>query len=237
MSKKKPLSSRQEKILNYVREYIVDHGRPPTIREIGAATDISSTSVVNYNLNILRKLGLIGRDADVSRGLRLTEKAMNFLGEEAPALVTGFVQQTAESISRMVTIPLLGQIVAGEPIEVGNDSFDVYDDEDVVEVGANMLPTKKTNDLFALRVSGDSMIDAMVNDGDIVIMRQQETAQNGDMVAVWIESDGTTTLKHFFHEGQEIRLQPANPTMEPIYVPADDVRVQGKVMMVLRQTP
>lgn len=237
MSKKKPLSSRQKNILSYVREYVVDHGRPPTIREIGAATNISSTSVVNYNLTKLENKGLIGRDADVSRGLRLTEKAMTFLGEEAPALVSGFVQQAKETISRMVTIPMLGQIVAGEPIEVGNDSFEVFDEDDVVEVGVNMLPTKNTDDLFALRVSGDSMIDAMVNDGDIVIMRPQETAQNGDMVAVWIESDGTTTLKHFFHEGKQIRLQPANPTMEPIYVPADDVRVQGKVMMVLRQTP
>jgi repressor LexA len=80
------------------------------------------------------------------------------------------------------------------------------------------------------------MIDAMVNDGDILIMRQQETAQNGDMVAVWLESDGTTTLKHFFHEGKQIRLQPANPTMEPIYVLVDNVRIQGKVMMVLRET-
>jgi len=237
MSKKKPLSSRQESILGYVRKYVVDYGRPPTIREIGAATDISSTSVVNYNLTKLEKMGLIGRDSDVSRGLRLTEKAMKFLGEAPSNMVTGFVQQAREAISRMVTIPLVGQIVAGEPIEVGNESFEVYDEDDVVEVGANMLPTKKTDDLFALRVSGDSMIDAMVNDGDIVIMRQQETAQNGDMVAVWLETDGTTTLKHFFHEGKQIRLQPANPTMQPIFVPADGVRVQGKVMMVLRQTP
>jgi repressor LexA len=237
MSKKKPLSSRQKSILGYVREYMVDHGRPPTIREIGSATNISSTSVVNYNLTRLEELGLIGRDADVSRGLRLTEKAMTFLGENVPNMVSGFVEQARESLSRMVTIPLKGQIVAGEPIEVGNESFEVFDEDDVVEVGINMLPTKKTEDLFALRVNGDSMIDAMVNDGDIVIMRQQETAQNGDMVAVWIESNGTTTLKHFYRDGAQIRLQPANPTMEPIYVPADDVRVQGKVMMVLRQTP
>jgi repressor LexA len=236
MSKKKPLSSRQESILGYVREYMVDHGRPPTIREIGAATDISSTSVVNYNLTKLEKMGLIGRDSDVSRGLRLTEKAMKFLNDGPPALVTGLVRQASEAVSRMLTIRIVGQIVAGEPIEVGNESFEVFDEDDVVEVGANLLPAKKADDLFALRVSGDSMIDAMVNDGDIVIMRQQETAQNGDMVAVWLESDGTTTLKHFYQEGKQIRLQPANPTMAPIFVPADDVRVQGKVMMVLRQT-
>ena len=132
MSKKKPLSSRQKNILTYVCEYMVNHGRPPTIREIGAATDISSTSVVNYNLTKLEKKGLIGRDADVSRGLRLTEKAMTFLGKEVPNLVAGFADQATETLSRMVTIPLLGQIVAGEPIEVGNESFEVFDEDDVV---------------------------------------------------------------------------------------------------------
>jgi repressor LexA len=98
-----------------------------------------------------------------------------------------------------------------------------------------MLPGR-TDDLFALRVSGDSMIDAMVNDGDIVIMQQATTARDGEMVAVWLEGDDTTTLKYFYLEGKRIRLQPANPIMEPIYADANKVKVQGKVMMVLRQT-
>ena len=224
MSKEKPLSERQKNILAYIERYVVENGRPPTIREIGAATNISSTSVVNYNLTKLQEKGLIGRDADVSRGLRLTKK----VGDVA--------QKAADAMSRMLQVPMLGQIVAGKPIEVGNDSFSVFDEDDMVEVGASLVSAKKPESLFALRVSGESMIDAMVNDGDIVIMQQQETAQNGDMVAVWIDSSGTTTLKHFYHEGQQVRLQPANPTMEPIYVPANDVRIQGKVMMVLRQT-
>ena len=224
MSKEKPLSERQKNILAYIREYVLENGRPPTIREIGAATNISSTSVVNYNLGKLEDKGLIDRDADVSRGLRLTEKA------------GGMAQQVANTVTRMLQVPMLGQIVAGKPIEVGNDSFDVFDEDDMVEVSATMVGSKKPDSLFALRVSGESMIDAMVNDGDIVIMQQQETAQNGDMVAVWLDSSGTTTLKHFYHEGKQVRLQPANPTMDPIYVPANDVRIQGKVMMVLRQT-
>ncbi|MCB8942265.1 MAG: transcriptional repressor LexA [Ardenticatenaceae bacterium] len=224
MSKEKPLSERQQNILNYIGLYVGENDRPPTIREIGAATSISSTSVVNYNLGKLEEKGLIERESDVSRGLRLTEKAR------------AFVQYAVNHVNRMLQIPMLGQIVAGKPIEVGNDSFDVFDEDDAVEVSATMLGSKKTDDLYALRVSGESMIDAMVNDGDIVIMRRQETAQNGDMVAVWIDSSGTTTLKHFYHEGKRVRLQPANPTMEPIYVPTNDVRIQGKVMMVLRQT-
>ena len=222
----KPLSDRQKNILEYIDVYVEENGRPPTIREIGSAVDISSTSVVNYNLTKLKERGLLERDADVSRGLRLTSKV-----NEVVENVRTAVSQTA---ANLVKVPLLGHIVAGEPIEVGHDGFAVYDDEDAIEVSHTMLPNK-TDDLFALRVSGYSMIDAMVNDGDIVIMRQDNTAKNGDMVAVWL-SDDTTTLKYFYNEGDKIRLQPANPTMEPIYVDQGDVQVQGKVMLILRQT-
>lgn len=226
MMSEKPLSDRQKSILEYIDVYVDENGRPPTIREIGSAVDISSTSVVNYNLTKLKERGLLERDADVSRGLRLTSK-VNEVVENV---------RTAVSISaaNLVRVPLLGHIVAGEPIEVGHDGFSVYDEEDAIEVSTSMLPGR-TDDLFALRVSGYSMIDAMVNDGDIVIMRQDNIAKNGDMVAVWL-SDDTTTLKYFYNEGDRIRLQPANPTMEPIFVDPGDVQVQGKVMMVLRQT-
>ncbi|MEZ4516209.1 MAG: S24 family peptidase [Chloroflexota bacterium] len=139
-----------------------------------------------------------------------------------------------EAVDKLIRIPLAGTIVASNPIEVGNNGFSTYDEDDAVELSSSMLPDR-TEGLFALKVSGDSMIDAMVNDGDIVIMRQQNEARNGDMVAVWLQGD-TTTLKYFFNEGNQIRLQPANPTMQPIYVAPGDVQVQGKVMMVLRQT-
>lgn len=228
ISKQKPLSKRQQNILDYIAEYMKEHLRPPTIREIGKAVDISSTSVVNYNLTKLTERGLLQREAEVSRGLRLTEKAHRLYN-----LVSTAADSIAENVN-MLRIPMLGNIVAGEPIEVGNDDFSTYDDDDAIEIGANML-TGATNDLFALRVSGDSMIDAMVNDGDVVIMRKQETARDGEMVAVWL-TDDTTTLKYFHREKDKIRLQPANPTIAPIYVDPQDVRVQGKVMMVLRDT-
>jgi repressor LexA len=229
MSKQKQLSERQQKIMDYIWHYGQDNGRPPTIREIGAAVDISSTSVVNYNLTKLKERGLLERDAEVSRGLRLTDLALKAFGAVKDA-----AGAAAESL-RLIRIPLLGSIVAGEPIEVGNDDFATYDEDDALELSASMLPDR-TDDLFALTVSGDSMIDAMVNDGDVVVMRQQKTANNGDMVAVWLTPGDTTTLKYFYHEGKRIRLQPANPTMEPIYVHPNEVQVQGKVMMVLRQT-
>lgn len=224
MSEVEKLSKRQKGMLDYIRASIQGDGRPPTIREIGEAVDISSTSVVNYNLTKLVEKGFVNRDKEVSRGLRLTEKANEMFGI------------VADAVQGMVRIKMAGTIVASEPVEVGHDNFDTYDDEDAVELSTSMLNVNKTDDLFALRVSGDSMIDAMVNDGDIVIMRQQTTARNGEMVAVWLTPSDTTTLKYFYNEGERVRLQPANPVMDPIYVRPSDVRVQGKVMMVLRNT-
>lgn len=224
MSKKEKLSERQENILRYIWRYLDEHGRPPTIREIGGAVTISSTSVVNYNLNKLKDKGFVARESEVSRGLRLTEKALKFLDA-----VVEVVEQS------MLRIPLVGSIVAGEPIEVGNDSFAVYDEEDAIELGSTLLPSK-ARDMFALRVSGDSMIDALVDDGDIVIMRRETDYKNGDMVAAWLTPDGTTTLKYIFRENGKIRLQPANPNYDPILVEPEQVQVQGKVMLVLRQT-
>jgi repressor LexA len=219
----KPLSDRQQKMLDYIHEYIGENGRPPTIREIGGAVDISSTSVVNYNLTRLKEKNLLERDAEVSRGLRLTDKAVSIYG--------GVREVVGEFASNFLRVPLVGNIVASEPLVTMEDAYE-YDD--VVEVSASMI-SGRTDDLFALRVSGDSMIDAMVNDGDIVIMRTAHEARNGEMVAALVDDD-TTTLKHFYVEGDRIRLQPANPTMDPIYVERDRVQVQGKVLMVLRQT-
>jgi repressor LexA len=208
-----------------------EHGRPPTIREIGKAVGINSTSVVNYNLGKLEEKGYLDRDPDVSRGLRLTEKADGFAQTVASAATA-----VRTAVERLVKIPLVGDIVAGKPVMTGNDSFSTYDEEDAIELSRSMLK-EKTEDLFALRVRGDSMIDAMVNDGDIVIMKPQYEARNGEMVAVWLRNDTTTTLKHFFNEGNRVRLQPANPTMEPIYVDPAEVQIQGRVLMVLRQAP
>ncbi len=230
---KKPLSKRQQSILTFIYEYREEHDRPPTIREIGRAVGISSTSVVNYNLTRLEERGYLNRDAEVSRGISFTDKANEFVGAVVEK-VNDVATAVVESVGGLIKIPLMGDIVAGEPIEVGSGDFAVYDEDDAIEVSSAMLKGR-VDDLFALRVSGESMIDAMVNDGDIVIMRKAETAANGDMVAVWLAGD-TTTLKYFYYDGDRIRLQPANPTMDPIYVEPEDVQVQGKVMMVLRQT-
>jgi repressor LexA len=207
------LSVRQQKILDFIRRFGHEHGFPPTIREIGEAVDISSTSVVNYNLNVLVKKHFIERDSNVSRGLRLTE------AYEEEFLPPGDV----------VSIPIWGRIVAGEPLPVPENS--AFPDE-TVDIAVGMLDD--TEDVYALEVDGDSMIDALINSGDVVVMKRQNVARNGDMVAALLRGE-ETTLKRFFLEGDQVRLQPANPTMDPIYVPARDVEIQGKVIMVIRR--
>jgi repressor LexA len=228
MAKEKPLSERQQNILRFIWDYVKENSRPPTIREIGGNVNISSTSVVNYNLNKLESRGLLERDSDVSRGIRFTE--------EATAMFETVTEAVTEVVERLARIPMVGSIAAGRPIDLPDTSHGLYDDEDMVEVSPSMLKGDPST-LFALTVKGDSMIDAMVNNGDIVIMREQKTAENGEMVAIWLKDDDTTTLKYFHREdAKTVRLQPANPTMEPIYVEAANVEIQGKVMMVMRQT-
>lgn len=213
MARRKKLSERQESILEFIHKHLGDNGFPPTIREIGRAVGISSTSVVNYNLNRLEERGYLTREKDVSRGLRLAADAPNLIPP-----------------GRLLRIPLAGPIAAGEPIDIGEG---VFDEEDAIELTRDLLP--EHDNLYALQVRGDSMIDAMVNDGDIVIMRYQQEAINGDMVAAWLTDREETTLKYFFKETDRIRLQPANPTMDPIYVDPAVVQIQGKVLMVVRQ--
>ena len=211
------ISEKQFGILEYVGEYIRDNGYPPSMREICSATDISSTSVVSYNLDRLEEAGYIVRDREVSRGLRLAAAGQNRLVSD-----------------RVVRLPVLGRIVAGEPVPVPSSDFSLMGDE-TIELSRDILG--ELDDLYALEVEGDSMVDALVNDGDIVIMHHQSRVENGEMAAVWLRGDGEVTLKHFFQEPSgRIRLQPANPTMEPIYI--DDpgrVEVQGKVVMVIRK--
>ena len=210
------LSSRQKRMMAFMREFIAANGYPPSIREIGEAVAISSTSVVNYNLGVLEKKGLIARDRTVSRGIRL-------LGEGP---------RPQRTLDGLIRIPLLGRIAAGSPIPVPQSDFSLFDGE-TIELARGVFTDQE--DLYALQVRGDSMIDALVNDGDIVVMRHQQQAANGDMVAVWIKDREETTLKHFYLEGDTVRLQPANPTMLPTFVPAGSVEVQGKVVMIIRQ--
>jgi repressor LexA len=223
--KKAGLGERHKKILRFLEKFQVENGYPPSIREIGENTSISSTSVVNYYLNQLEEMNYIERESNVSRGIRLLRT------------FEGSLLKAAQSVSDMFNIPVIGRIVAGEPVPIPSSDFNYYDSETGIDIARSLLPPKeKTEDLFALEVQGDSMIDAMVNDGDIVVMRPITQANNGEMVAVWLADRDETTLKYFFLENGKVRLQPANPLMSPIII--DDpatVQVQGKVVLVIRR--
>jgi repressor LexA len=210
------LSDRQQKMYDFISKFSRDKGRPPTIREIGGSVGISSTSVVNYNLNILAREGLIQREKEVSRGLRVIgQQAKAMLGEFAP-----------------VQIPLLGKIAAGAPIPLPTEGMTKWDGE-MIALTRELIPNEEG--LFALQVKGNSMIDALINDGDVVVMKKQDAADNGDMCAVWLKDKNETTLKRIYREKNRIRLQPMNPTMKAFYADPRDVRIQGKVVLVVRQ--
>jgi repressor LexA len=210
----KGLTVRHQRILEYLDERL-SKGYPPSIREIGEATGISSTSVVTYYLKQLEEWGYIERDAKFSRALRLSGRITH----------------------NLIKIPILGPIAAGMPILVPEAGETYIGDElDGVDVARSVLPLgEKGADLFALKVQGESMIDAMVNDGDIVIMKRTEQASNGDMVAIWLPARDETTLKYFYKEKENYRLQPANPTMKPIMISKNEpLEIKGKVVMVIR---
>ncbi len=217
------LSERQRAILNFIHVQLEATGFPPTIREIGEACKIPSTSVVNYNLNKLVDGGFITRTPDKSRGIRLNSESLR----ETPMklMVDG---------RNLFTVPMVGKIVASAPVWPGDFGY-YYDSDDVIEVPRQIIGNVDASQIYALTVSGQSMIDSMIGDGDIVILKRTEVARNGDMVAVWLSERNETTLKHFFDEGPRIRLQPANPTMTPIYVEKDKLQVQGRVLAVLRK--
>ncbi|MBN1538478.1 MAG: repressor LexA [Anaerolineales bacterium] len=235
----KGLTDRQKKILEVLERFQMQFGYPPSIREICDKAAISSTSVVNYYLDQLEDLGFIERDGHVSRGIRLLKPLSELEG--VTATVSSAVKQTAQSVRQAVDellrVPVVGRIVASEPVPVPPSDFSYYDAESMVDVARSLLPAReKGGDLFALEVQGNSMIDAMIFDGDIVIMKPAQEVRNGDLVAIWLNDRDETTLKYFFLENGRVRLQPANPTMQPIFV--DDpavVDIQGKVVMVIRQ--
>ncbi len=216
--KSKGLGERHHRILEFLQQYQRENKYPPSIREIGEKTGITSTSVVNYYLDQLEKKGMIERDRKISRGVRLA--GMNGSPDT-------------------LRIPILGPIAAGLPLPELDPTVSYMTDSEAnaVDIARSLLPSKEKGDgLYALEVRGESMIDAMINDGDIVVLRPASDARNGEMVAVWLPRDNEATLKYFFKEKDRYRLQPANPTMKPIFVKkSEPLEIKGKVVMVIRR--
>lgn len=206
-----PVYERLKLIYGFASQYLFDKGRPPTMKEISQGVKISP-AIVNHNLAILDGLGLIQRERQVVRGLRL-------LGEN--------VRRTTSSMQ----IPLLGTIAAGAPIPLPVDGVEPLD---MLTLSSDLI--YEQNDLFALRVKGNSMIDALIADGDIVVMKSHALARDGAIVAVWLRENNETTLKRIYRDQHNrIRLQPMNPTMKAFWVDARNVEIQGEVVMVIRQ--
>lgn len=210
----KRLSSRQQNIIDFVHQFWLENSYPPTVRDIVNGCGVSSTSVVDYNLDILEREGYIRRHPGISRGIELVTQSP----AQRPSL----------------KVPVIGQIAAGEPIPVpAADTWDVTASSDTLEVTEDL--TKGREKVYALTVKGSSMVDALINDGDIVLMQYVNVVENGEMAAIWLKAEKEVTLKKVYLEQDQIRLQPANDQMKPIYVKPDNVEIQGRVIAVIRQ--
>jgi repressor LexA len=206
--RKPGISETRQRIFKFIRDFIEERGYAPTVRDILKGCNISSTAVVQHHLNILEREGHIHRDPEVFRSIQLLDKKST------------------------VRVPLLGYIAAGEPIPVPESDTWQKEAADALELTEELIPGKE---VYALKVKGLSMIDALIDDGDIVLMKTAETADDGDMVAVWLKDRQEVTLKRLFREKGSIRLQPSNASMKPLYVNPKDVEVQGKVVGVIRK--
>ncbi len=207
------LSDRQSRILHYIERFVQSNGYPPAIRNIQHDLQISSTSVVAYNLRKLEERGMLTRDARNARGIKLPD------AEPAPPL-----------IATTRRIGVLGAIAAGQPIPTPDSQVEP---DEFIDVPIELAP-ERLQDVYALRVKGTSMIDELIADGDMVLMRFSEQVENGQTAAVRIVDRNEATLKKVYFEGTKIRLQPANPSMQPWTEDADNVQVQGRVVGVLR---
>ncbi|MEE9366769.1 MAG: transcriptional repressor LexA [Dehalococcoidales bacterium] len=211
---KSQLSVKRRQIVDFILRFMEERGYPPTVRDIQGGCGISSTSVVDYHLKVLEKEGYIRRDPEVSRGIEMPGRA---------------------SASQLrVQVPIIGQIAAGEPIPVpGSETWDAAAGADFLEVTADLMRGRQ--EIYALKVKGMSMIDALINDGDMVLMQYTSTVDNGEMAAVWLKMEKEVTLKKVYTEPGRVRLQPANSQMQPIYADPENVEIQGRVIAVIRQ--
>jgi repressor LexA len=209
-------ADRKRKILDFIAATLRSRGYPPSVREIAAAVDLASTSAVHHHLQMLEREGYLERGAAQSRAIRMTPMAAMRLG-----LSSELLPQAAVADAHL--LPIVGEIAAGGPIEAYQDASESLAVPDLLA---------PSGDAYVLRVRGDSMIEAHIQDGDYVLIRPQQTARNGDIVVAQVE-ENSVTLKQFFKEQGRVRLQPANSSYEPMFYP--DVRIQGKLIGVIRR--
>ena len=206
--RKAGISDTRERIFKFIRDFIDDRGYAPTVRDILKGCSLGSTAVVQHHLNVLEKEGRIRRDPEVFRSIQLTDR------------------------KNVVSVPLLGSIAAGEPIPVPAPETWASQAIEILEVTDEVTQGKE---VYALKVKGLSMVDALIDDGDILLMEPVTSAENGDMVAVWLKDEQEVTLKRIYREPGKVCLRPANKLMEPMYQRPENVEIQGRVVGVLRK--
>jgi repressor LexA len=205
------ISATRLRILNFIRDFLEDKGYAPTVRDIVKGCSISTPSVVQHHLDKLEKEGYIYRDPEVFRSIRLVERK--------------------EPVT--VVVPVLGTIAAGEPIPVPGPDTWVTIPQETLKLTEELTQGKEG--VYALKVKGLSMIDALIDDGDIVLMQDASTVDDGDMAAVWLKDKQEVTLKKVYREQGRVCLKPGNRLTEPIYEHPENVEIQGKVIGVLRK--
>ena len=211
-SKRKELTSRQEEILEYIKKYSKENRMPPTVREIGNHFEISSTNGVRSILAALIKKGYINRSPRLSRGIEVIDNDKSGNVAEAP--------------SNTIEIPIVGRVAAGTPI------LAVQNLEGTVTIDRDFLACR--SDVFALRVKGDSMINAGIFDGDLIFARQQKTAERGEIIVAQIDNEAT--VKYYHPLADHVELRPANPRYRPIIVKNDkDFTIAGQLIGVMRK--
>ena len=208
------LTEPQQRVLAFISKYMEQNSVPPTIREIQGGTGISSTSMVSYHLKALERAQVLNRYERRSRGLVINDPPRVYSNEVA-------------------VVPIVGVIVASAPAPTP-DADAIVGAENTVQIARSLVGNAEG--LYALEVKGNSMIDALINDGDIVIMRRDQEVRNGDLAAVFLTDRNESTLKRVYREGKRLKLKPENPTMAPFYVEARHAEIQGRVVCVIRRT-
>jgi repressor LexA len=207
------LTDPQRRIIDFINRYVEANDLPPTIREIQHGAGISSTSMVSYHLKALERANLLNRRERSSRGVMMRDARRAVVRD-------------------VLNVPIVGRIVASAPAPIP-DADALRSSENSVQIARSLLESDE--DLYALEVQGNSMIDALIGDGDIVVMRRSAEVKNGDMAAVFLTDRGESTLKRVYHEGRRLRLKPENPLMQSFYVDARHAQIQGKVVCVVRK--
>ena len=201
---KQRITAKQQEILDFIKSEILNRGFPPSVRQICDAVNLKSTSSVHAHLETLEKNGYIRRDAAHSRAIEIVDDMFNLSRRE------------------VVNVPLVGSVAAGQPI------LAVENIENYFPIPSEFMPNEQT---FMLKVKGESMINAGILDGDLILVRQQQTARNGDIVVALV--DDSATVKTFYKENGYFRLQPENDSMDPILIHGE-LRILGKVIGVFR---